>query len=29
MRLSGWFGDFLLDAEQVRTQLPVAEEPLP
>ncbi|MER7925241.1 hypothetical protein ABTY96_19245 [Streptomyces sp. NPDC096057] len=26
MRLPGWFGDFLLDAEQVRTQLPAAEE---
>ncbi|MFE5035859.1 hypothetical protein [Streptomyces sp. NPDC056683] len=28
MRLPGWFGDFLLDAEQVRTQLPAAEETL-
>nr|QIY93022.1 hypothetical protein HEP87_00710 [Streptomyces sp. S1D4-11] len=28
LRLPGWFGDFLLDAEQVRTQLPAAEEAL-
>lgn len=28
MRLPGWFGGFLLDAEQVRTQLPAAEETL-
>lgn len=28
MRLPGWFGDFLLNAEQVRTQLPAAEETL-
>ncbi|MFJ9725412.1 hypothetical protein ACIRP3_21925 [Streptomyces sp. NPDC101209] len=28
MRLPGWFGDFLFDAEQVRTQLPAAEETL-
>ncbi|MCX4420132.1 hypothetical protein [Streptomyces mirabilis] len=26
LRLPGWFGDFLLDAEQVRAQLPAAEE---
>ncbi|MER6288134.1 hypothetical protein [Streptomyces sviceus] len=25
LRLPGWFGDFLLDAEQVRAQLPAAE----
>jgi hypothetical protein len=28
LRLPGWFGDFLLDAEQVRAQLPAAEETL-
>jgi hypothetical protein len=28
LRLPGWFGDFLLDAEQVRTRLPAAEESL-
>ncbi|WP_405951633.1 hypothetical protein OG588_40780 [Streptomyces prunicolor] len=28
LRLPGWFGDFLLDAEQVRAQLPAAEEAL-
>jgi len=28
LRLPGWFGDFLLDAEQVRVQLPAAEEAL-
>ncbi|MGW7409190.1 hypothetical protein ACWGI9_36790 [Streptomyces sp. NPDC054833] len=28
LRLPGWFGDFLLDAEQVRVQLPAAEETL-
>lgn len=28
MRLPGWFGDFLLDAEQVRAQLPAAEKAL-
>jgi hypothetical protein len=27
-RLPGWFGDFVLDTEQVRTQLPAAEETL-
>ncbi|MGW3100905.1 hypothetical protein [Streptomyces sp. NPDC001100] len=28
LQLPGWFGEFLLDAEQVRTQLPAAEETL-
>jgi hypothetical protein len=28
LRLPGWFGDILLDAEQVRAQLPAAEEAL-
>ncbi|WP_427920302.1 hypothetical protein [Streptomyces sp. cg40] len=28
LQLPGWFGDFLLDAGQVRTQLPAAEETL-
>ncbi|KOV77890.1 hypothetical protein ADL02_26155 [Streptomyces sp. NRRL WC-3723] len=28
LRLPGWFGDFLLDAAQVRAQLPAAEEAL-
>lgn len=28
LRLPGWFGDFLLDAGQVRAQLPAAEETL-
>ncbi|MFJ9927998.1 hypothetical protein ACIRU5_18435 [Streptomyces misionensis] len=28
LRLPGWFGDFLLDAEQVRARLPAAEEAL-
>ncbi|WP_406480111.1 hypothetical protein [Streptomyces sp. NBC_01615] len=28
LRLPGWFGDFLLDAGQVRVQLPEAEETL-
>ncbi|MFI6401039.1 hypothetical protein [Streptomyces sp. NPDC050548] len=28
LQLPGWFGDFLLDAGQVRTQLPSAEETL-
>ncbi|RPE41170.1 hypothetical protein EDD90_4250 [Streptomyces sp. Ag109_O5-1] len=28
LRLPGWFGDFLLDAEQVRAQLPAVEEAL-
>ncbi|MEU9974725.1 hypothetical protein [Streptomyces sp. NPDC051014] len=28
MRLPGWFGDFLLDAEQVRARLPAVEETL-
>ncbi|MGW2616747.1 hypothetical protein [Streptomyces sp. NPDC001500] len=28
LRLPGWFGDFLLDARQVRSRLPAAEEAL-
>ncbi|MET9899080.1 hypothetical protein [Streptomyces sp. NPDC006446] len=28
LRLPGWFGDFLLDAEHVRSHLPAAEESL-
>ncbi|MFH8387355.1 hypothetical protein ACH4E7_41705 [Kitasatospora sp. NPDC018058] len=28
LQLPGWFGDFLLDAEQVRARLPAAEDAL-